>query len=1192
MPQTLAPRIPSSPVISIPSEQNLMAGNHVLISGAQKNEHQAIASYSLPGLGAEIHRYMQAELAALEQQWQTYRHDAIDCSHCDATGITNAIQTSTSTVTYIKAGQLNLDYSVTFGSPDKPVVVETSGINTNRKLTLTVYGTLIVNGGLNANQGAEIFVRGLNQSDLGVGSDLRVTGTIHLNNDSTVQVDGNLVAGSLIYNNGQLNVSADRMIVENSLHINTKVDMTVREEMLLGELVSNNETANIRISDGDLFIHGDVHVNNHLNIETGGVWEMGGDLTSNSKPTVRTGAGGMGHTKLKYSLSGLKAEYFEERDLNGNSTTLLDPTIDLRNKFPVTSTGLTDGGYSVRWSGQVEVYSSGMYTFAASVRGGVRLWIDGVKLIDNWTASGDIREEGKIELEGGRRYDIRMEYVGSSNQPRANLSWSSPTISEETVPSPQLIPLAQPTLTPLPSDSDMTLVWTEAFNANGYELELDGKIVALGALTQYVHGPLESGSVHRYRVRANSGSLRGDWSVLHEVWTLPGVPGPIRLQSTSDSIVLDWDPVRGAVFYEIEADNSIIDNGAAVTYTESNLNPNLQRSFRVRAVNSSGPGKWSEVVAKATLPGVPGALKAVATDVSVSVSWDPVSGAKWYELEIDGTIERVTTSTYLHEKLAPNTEHSYRVRAGNDEGTSLWSDAVTTTTLPSVPEGLQAVVDMNSIQVSWRLVPGATGYDIEADGVVIDNGTSTTYIAQGLESNTEHSYRVRAKNGSITSGWSALLTRTTLSNVPVNLRTASSGTSVTLTWDPVPGASGYEVEADGVVYSTGLELLFEHTGLKPNTEHHYRVRAINAGGTGMWSDWVTAVTELAKVENVSLAPTATSIIVSWDAVPGAASYEVAADGVVIEVVGTTSWEHTDLTPSTVHVYRVRAKSGSLTGQWSQAVTGTTMLGVPVFTNVYASSQFIHLGWEAVEGADSYEIEIDGQIVPTGLGTEYMHAGLAPNTYHTYRVRALNGSTAGNWSALIREITLPEILTFKTVKATSDSIALTWTEAASGYFYDLEVDGEIVPGLTTNSYIHKSLEPNTIHTYRVRARSGISGAGVWSMLLEKKTASAMVANPGKDNMFNFVVVAPPTVGVVDRTITVTYDPDALEVLDLSAVTPDVELSAGPIVKAGMTITSFKPGEIIIVVHNPNKTFVNGIRLLAKTNDQTKITYTVE
>ncbi|WP_127534203.1 fibronectin type III domain-containing protein [Paenibacillus kobensis] len=1189
---SLAPRIPSPPVISLPSEQNQLAGNHVLLSGTQNNEHQAIPSIPLPGLGTEIKRYMQSELAALELQWQAYRHDAVDCSGCDAAGIANAIQASKASTTYVKAGHLNLDNSVTFGSPDKPVVVETSGINTNRKLTLTVYGTLIVNGGVNANQGAEIIVRSPNKPGVPVRSDLRVTGAFHLNNDSVVQVDGDLAAGSLTFNNGQLNVSAGRLIVENSLHINTKVDMTIREEMLVGDLVSNNETANIRISDGDLFIQGDVHVNNHLNIQTGGVWAMGGNLTSNSKPMVRTGAGGLGRTKLKYSLSGLKAEYFEERDLSGNITTVLDPNIDLKNKFPVVSAGLTDGGYSVRWSGQVEVYSLGTYTFAASVRGGVRLWIDGVKLIDNWNASGDIRQEGRVDLEGGKRYNIRMEYTGSGNQPRANLTWASSAIKEETVPSPQLLPFVQPSLTATPSDSDMTLDWTEAFNANGYELEVDGDIILLGTLTEYIHGPLESGTVHRYRVRANSGALHGEWSDLNEVWTLPGVPGPISLRSTSDSIVLEWDPVRGAVSYEIEADNSIIDNGAAVTYTESNLNPNLQRSFRVRAVNGSGPGKWSEVVAMATLPGVPGALEARATDTSVSIAWDPVSGAKWYELEIDGTVERVTASSYMHGNLLPNTEHSYRVRAGNDEGTSLWSDIVKVTTLPSVPGGLQAVVDTSSIEVSWSSVPGATGYDIEADGVVSDNGTSTTYTAQGLASNTDHSYRVRAKNGSVIGSWSALLMKTTLSDVPVNLRTVPSGTTVTLSWDPVPGASGYEVEADGVIRSTGLELTFEHTGLAANSEHHYRVRAINSGGTGRWSATVTAVTELGKAGNVRLATTASSILVSWDPIPGAASYEIAADGVVVEVAGVTSWEHTGLTPSSVHVYRVRAKSGNLTGQWSPAVTGTTMLGVPVIKDVIASSQFIWVSWEAVEGADSYDIEADGKIESTGGDTVFVHDGLAPNSGHTYRVRARSGSEAGEWSPLIGGATLLDILTFKTVKATSDSITLTWT-AASGYAYDLEVDGEIVTGITTNSYIHKSLEPNTLHTYRVRARSGGSQFGPWSMSVEKKTASAMVANPGKDNIFNFVVVTPPAVyGVMDRTITVTYDPNALEVLDLSTVTPGVELSAGVIAKSGMTVVSFKPGEIVISVINPYKTFVNGIRLLAKTNNPTKVTYTVE
>jgi hypothetical protein len=251
-----------------------------------------------------------------------------------------------------------------------------------------------------------------------------------------------------------------------------------------------------------------------------------------------------------------------------------------------------------------------------------------------------------------------------------------------------------------------------------------------------------------------------------------------------------------------------------------------------------------------------------------------------------------------------------------------------------------------------------------------------------------------------------------------------------------------------------------------------------------------------------------------------------------------------------------------------------------------------LKWDPVVGADSYELEVNGNILSTGSATQYVHSNLTPGTLHTYRVRAKKGTTAGEWSEAVSRATSPNVPQFLSAEAATDSISLEWTAISGSSGYDLEIDGEVVTGLTGSHYIHSALKANTMHIYRVRSRSGSGQVSLWSEPLKKKTVSELIANPGKDNMFNFVVVAPPKESASEQLITVTYDPDAVEVLDLSAVTPAVELAAGPIQKAGMTIVSFAPGEIVIRVHDASKTFVNGIRLLAKTNNPTKITYTVE
>lgn len=1180
------------PTIGWPADPNTTEGHLIALGGAQNNEHRAVPAIPIPGLKEEIARFMNEQAADKEAAWQSYIEQAANCSGCSPELITRAIDNSHGEAAYIRAGHLNLNESVTFGSPEKPVLLVTDGMNTNKALSLTVYGTLIVNGNLNANQGGDFRIISPDQPELTGGASLRITGTVHLNSNANMQVDDDLLVGSLTYNNGDLIVSADRLIVENSLHINTRVEMSITEYMAAGELVSNNETANLKVEQGDFFVRGDVHVNNSLNVQTGGVWAIGGNMTSNQKPNVASGIADNGQTLLKYAPYGLRADYFTGANLSGEQFTVLDSKVALNGKFPVSSNSLTDGTFSVRWTGELEAYSSETYTFETVTRGGVRLWINDVLVIDSWSVTGNQTQTGNFDLESGTANKIRMELSGSTNQPRAELSWSSPVIAKEVVPSAQLRPFAIPSLLVVPSDSGMEMVWTPAFNADGYELEVDGTILPLeSTVEQYAHVPLDSGTFHTYRIRSASGDLHGGWSALQEVWTLPGVPDHISLQSTSDSIRLDWDEVRGAVSYEIETDNTIINVGSELSYIEEDLNANIQRTFRIRAVNSSGPGIWTNLFAKTTLPGMVGGLKATPSDRAILVDWDAVSGAEWYELEVDGQIIRLTGTQYSHEPLSPNTVHEYRVRAGNSEGNGGWSEPTEIMTLPSVPTNARAESGRTYISLQWDSVPGATEYEVEADGVVHSTGLETSFSHLPLLSNTEHTYRVRAGNGTVWSQWSETISRNTLADVPVNIQIVATDRDIALSWDPVIGATGYEIEVDGRIEDTGSELSYVHTGLESYSKHTYRIRARGAGGDGEWSETVTAITMLGKPEGIRFQIAENSIAIHWDAVDGANSYELLVDGASVNAGFSTQYKHTGLEPNSWHVYRIRAKNSEVTGEWSDAFTQLTGIGTPVITSAVPFSNRIKLSWDAVIGADSYELEANGNIIDVGNITEYENKNLSSGHWYSYRVRALSGGEAGPWSEAVSRYTSLTVPQFTNASAATDSILLEWTALSGNPQYDLEIDGVIVSGMTGSSYKDSNLESNTMHVYRVRSRNG-EQTSEWSEPLEKKTVPELVASVGENTMFNLIVVAPPKPEASYRTIVVTFNPDDVEVLDLSTITPTAELSTGSIEQAKLSIQRFIPGEIVIRVLDTKITFVNGIRFLSKTNDPSKITYVVK
>jgi hypothetical protein len=175
--------------------------------------------------------------------------------------------------------------------------------------------------------------------------------------------------------------------------------------------------------------------------------------------------------------------------------------------------------------------------------------------------------------------------------------------------------------------------------------------------------------------------------------------------------------------------------------------------------------------------------------------------------------------------------------------------------------------------------------------------------------------------------------------------------------------------------------------------------------------------------------------------------------------------------------------------------------------------------------------------------------------------------------------------------TTTTVELVWERVAGSAGYELEIDGRTVGNIAGTSYTHVGLEPNTMHMYRVRSTND-GGPSPWSEPISVRTTPELTINAGKDTMFNFVMVAPKKAGQLQRRIVVTYDPAQLDVLDLSAVSPAAETTTGPIAGTNLTVEEFIPGRIVYRVANAEKTVVNSIRFQAKTNEYSKVTYTVE
>ena len=98
--------------------------------------------------------------------------------------------------------------------------------------------------------------------------------------------------------------------------------------------------------------------------------------------------------------------------------------------------------FYARWSGQILPRSSETYRFTTISDDGVRLWVNGQKLIDRWQEKGRTEDSATVTLEAGKRCDIVMEFFQNGGGATARLFWESPSRPREIVPSDRLFPSA------------------------------------------------------------------------------------------------------------------------------------------------------------------------------------------------------------------------------------------------------------------------------------------------------------------------------------------------------------------------------------------------------------------------------------------------------------------------------------------------------------------------------------------------------------------------------------------------------------------------------------------------------------------------------------------------------------------------------------------------------------------------------
>ncbi len=569
----------------------------------------------------------------------------------------------------------------------------------------------------------------------------------------------------------------------------------------------------------------------------------------------------------------------------------------------------------------------------------------------------------------------------------------------------------------------------------------------------------------------------------------------LATELTREGAKISWNPARNAALYivryrvEGQTNWTELEPVVASPLTLRGLTPKTTYELQIRTVCASGRESDFTTPEIFTTLGNCTAPAFIAADYTTATTadlyWARSPGARQYEVyyrvAIIGSQPKrlVVIDTFVTLRdLDPNNRWEFFVRAQCDvdefaPDTPPAFFSTLTGACEGPPTNFRIIqVGVTTMTVAWSATFGAQSYEVSWRPVgtlrwVNVSTTGLQFLIGNLLPGTRYEVRVRANCGGLRnqSVWTrpqeATTDRLCPDAGPIRV-TDSTGTTLTLAWDALPGVQSYEVyyrrkgDVQWLARTNITTNSVTLTGLNQITRYELALRTVCANGTRSPLGPIReAVTPLICQRPTSLTVdqvTSTSALVSWSPVRGALNYVLeyrsaeSPTWTSLTVPGSrSSFTITGLFPDTEYGVRLRARceqntiSDDLAGGFVTQVCGT-----PASIEIVSrTTSELLVRWSPVVGVVEYYLEYRmrgtdrWQRILVVEQTEYPISNLMPQTDYEVQVVANCITGSGQPSRRIIGTTTtgcnpPNLITSTT---TSITATLNWVAmpGATGYW---------------------------------------------------------------------------------------------------------------------------------------------------------------